>query len=669
VGATSVIGNVMSAHQSGPDSVTDGGEFLEERFRLLVESLADYAVFMIDVNGTIASWNQGVEHVLGYAAAEFIGLPFATLFTPEDVAENRPQEELATAVRTGRSDDKRDHVRRDGTRFRADGVVTVIRDSAGTVQGFSKVMHDVTAERQAAEELRESEERYRLLVDSVQDYAIFLLDANGEVATWTSGAARMKGYSAEEVVGQHFRMFFTPEDQARGFPELELRRAAADGRFEGEGWRVRKDGTRFWGNEIIAPIRRHDGVRGFAKVVRDLTEKQRAALEREQLYTAAQEANRLKDEFLGTVSHELRTPLNAILGWAHLLQHSDLSLDPAKQTRALAAIERNAQIQVQLVNDLLDVSRIISGTMRLRIAPAHLPAVVHAAVEAVQPAAQAKGVALRVTVDPATTTLVADEDRVQQIVWNLLANAIKFTPAGGTVTLHTRRTGESTDLVVSDTGSGIAPDLIPFVFDRFRQADGSTTRAAGGVGLGLAIVRHLVELHGGQVEAFSGGSGKGATFTVSLPSPPLVPALAAKEPTLPSPPTFEPLPTLATVRVVIVDDNDDTREVLTAILKESGAEVVAAESAAGGLALIAERVPDVIVADIGMPGEDGYAFIERVRRIDAAKSIPAIALTAFARNEDRERALNAGYQLHVAKPFDPRTIVHAVHGIVRTSSR
>jgi PAS domain S-box-containing protein len=657
----------MSAPQSAPGE-DKAPEFIEERFRLLVESLADYAVFMIDLSGTITSWNRGVEQLLGYTAEEFIGLPFATLFTPDDIAAGRPQEELDTAARTGRSDDKREHVRRNATRFHANGVVTVIRDSAGGAQSFSKVMHDVTAERHAAEALRESEERYRLLVETVQDYAIFLLDAGGHVATWTMSAARMKGYRAEDVVGQHFRMFFTPEDQARGMPELELRSAADAGRFEGEGWRVRKDGTRFWGNEIIAPIRGDGGVRGFVKVVRDLTDKQRAALEREQLYTAAQEANRLKDEFLGTVSHELRTPLNAILGWAHLLRHSELYLDERKQRRALAAIERNAQVQVQLVNDLLDVSRIISGNMRLRIAPAHLPAVVHSAVEAVQPAAQAKGVALRVTIDPATTILVADEDRVQQIVWNLLANAIKFTPAGGTVDLHTRRTDEGTEIVVSDTGSGIAADLVPFVFDRFRQADGSTTRATGGVGLGLAIVRHLVELHGGHVKAFSRGSGEGATFTVSLPSPATVPAVAGRDAALSSPPALEPLPTLAGIRVVIVDDDDDTRDVLTAVLMASGADVVAAESVADGLGLIASRVPDVIVADIGMPREDGYAFIERVRRIEAARATPAIALTAYARNEDRERALNAGYQLHVAKPFDPRSIVHAVHQMVRASA-
>jgi PAS domain S-box-containing protein len=655
-----------SSSQSVPDS--DAPDFVAERFRLLVESLQDYAVFMIDLTGTITSWNQGVERVLGYSAAEFVGLPFAALFTQEDAAAGRPNEELKGAATTGRSDDKREHVRRDGTRFRADGVVTVIRDRAGTARAFSKVMHDVTAEHHAVEALRESEERYRLLVESVWDYAIFLLDADGHVATWTPAAERMKGYRAEEIIGQHFRIFFATEDQARGVPEQELRGAAADGRFEAEGWRVRKDGTRFWGNEIIAPIRGEGGVRGFAKVVRDLTDRQRAALEREELYTKAQEANRLKDEFLGTVSHELRTPLNAILGWAHVLQTQDLPLEEAKQKRALAVIERNAQIQVQLVNDLLDVSRIVSGKMRLQVTRFHLPAVLNAAVEAVQPAAEAKGVKLRVAVDPVTSTLMADEDRVQQIVWNLLANAIKFTAAGGTVDLQTRRTDKNTEIVVSDTGSGIAPEVLPFVFDHFRQGDGSTTRAFGGVGLGLAIVRHLVELHGGRVQAASPGIGKGATFTVSMPSTAIGSAFAVNGTEASSAQAIETLPTLEAVRVVIVDDDDDTREVLTTILSRSGAEVIAAESAARGLALIEQRVPHVIVADIGMAGEDGLAFIERVRRLEAARLTPAIALTAYALDEDRQRALKAGYQLYVPKPFDPRTVVQAVYQVVRSPS-
>ena len=380
-------------HPSTPD---DGDQF-EQRFRLLVESLTDYAVFMIDLSGTIASWNPGVKLVLGYDAEEFIGLPFASIFTPDDVARNQPAQELERARTTGRSDDKRMHVRKDGTRFPADGVVTTIRDDTRNVQAFSKVMHDVSVQHRASEALRQSEERYRLLVENVRDYAIFLLDPDGVVASWTREAERIKGYAAEEIIGQHFRVFFTSDDQRRGAPEQELRTAVVAGRSEGEGWRVRKDGSRFWGDEIVAPIRDESGqLRGFAKIVRDLTERQRAALEREQLYTQAQEASRLKDEFLGTVSHELRTPLNAILGWAHLLELKGLDLDETRRERAIRTIARNAQIQVQLVDDLLDVSRIISGKMRLQIQTTNLSEVLQAAVEAVRPAASAKGVDLRV---------------------------------------------------------------------------------------------------------------------------------------------------------------------------------------------------------------------------------------------------------------------------------
>ncbi len=293
----------------------------EQRFRLLVESLTDYAVFLIDLSGAMASWNPGVRSLLGYDAEEFIGLPFAAIFTPEDVLKQQPAQELERARTTGRSDDKRVHLRKDGSGFPADGVVTAIRNETGNIIAYSKVMHDISAAHHASEALRQSEERYRLLVENVRDYAIFLLDAEGRVASWTAEAARIKGYTAEEIVGRHFRVFFTEEDQRRGAPEQELRTARTAGRAEGEGWRVRKDGSRFWGDEIVAPITDEAGeLRGFAKIVRDLTDRQRAALEREQLYSAAQEANRLKDEFLGTVSHELRTPLNAILGWAHLLE-------------------------------------------------------------------------------------------------------------------------------------------------------------------------------------------------------------------------------------------------------------------------------------------------------------------------------------------------------------
>jgi PAS domain S-box-containing protein len=640
-------------------------DFVEHWLRLLIESLEEYAVFLVDPAGTITSWNPSVERVLGYPAIEFVGLPFAALFTPEDVAQGVPARELAQAAATGRSDDKRALVRKGGRLFRADGVLTAIRDAAGTLLAFSKVMHDVTAAHEAAAALRESEERGRLLVESISDYAIFSLDPAGHVTSWTRVAERMCGYRADAIIGQHFRVFFTAEDRARGVPEQELQGAVATGRVESEGWRVRQDGSRFWANEVVAPIRGDAGVRGFAKIIRDLTARQRDALEREHLLTQAQEANRLKDEFLGMVSHELRTPLNAILGWAHVLETEDLHLDVARQRHALRAIARNAAVQVRLVNDLLDVSRIISGKMRLQIGPTRLSAVVHAAVDAVQPAAQAKGVEVRVTSDPAAE-IAADADRLQQIVWNLLANAIKFTPSGGRVEVETRADPHGTSLIVRDTGAGMAPEILPFVFDRFRQADSSPTRLYGGIGLGLAIVRHLVELHGGRVDAVSAGVGQGSTFTVWLPATATTaPVSTDAAPRASAAPVRDHAPTLAHLHVLVVDDDEDTREVLTHILSRSGAAVVAAPSAAQGLAAIEQRVPDVILADVGMPDEDGYAFLAQVRRRVPAHIAPAIAVTAFARPEDRQRALEAGYQRHLAKPLDPAAIVEAVSGLVR----
>ncbi|MGE3508214.1 MAG: PAS domain S-box protein [Vicinamibacterales bacterium] len=636
--------------------------FAEQRLQLLFDNLPDYAIFLVDLDGTISSWNTGVARVLGYTEAEFVGLPFSRLFTPEDIASDQPAREMAEAAAHGHSRDRRDHVKKDGTRFRADGVLTPLHDEASGWRGFSKIMHDVTSQHRAAEALRDSEERYRLLLDSVTDYAIFLLDADGRVASWTPAAARMMGYQAEEIIGAPIHIFFTPEDRARHLPEQELSAAAATGRFDGEGWRVRKDGTRFWGDEVTAPILTADGLRGYARVVRDLTDRQRAALEREQLYTQAQEANRLKDEFLGTISHELRTPLNAILGWTHLLESDELRFDPEKQRRALRAIARNAAAQAQLVNDLLDVSRIISGKMRLHITRVRLADVIQTSVESVLPAAQAKGVDVRLDLDPTLHQIPGDADRLQQVVWNLLSNAIKFTDTGGTVTVQTRRVDRGCELSVEDTGIGIHPEVLPYVFERFRQGDSSTGRRHGGVGLGLAIVRHLVELHGGRVEAQSPGPGRGTRIVVNLPV--MVPTVTAAP--LVSPElgalSRDVEMTLDGVRVLVVDDDEDAREVLATILTRRSAEVVVASSAAEGALAAQDRRPDVIIADIGMPDEDGYVFIRQLRETDRERlrNVPAIALTSYARAEDRERALQAGFQLHVAKPFDPRTVVDAV---------
>jgi PAS domain S-box-containing protein len=567
------------------DQMTPAGraarQDVEQRLRLLLDGLTEHAVFLIDLSGRIASWNTGVRRLLFYEEAEFIGLPFAALFTPEDVAQGRPAQELERALTTGRSDDKRQHVRRDGSRFHADGVVSVMRDAVGSALAFSKVMHDVTAQHEASEALRVSEQQYRLLVESVSDHAIFMLDVAGRVVSWTPAAERLLGYRADDIIGQPFTLFFTPEDRQRGLPEQEMRMAEATGRAEAEGWRVRQDGSRFWGDEMMSPIRGVSGdLEGFAKVVRDLTDRQRAELEREQLYTQAKEANRLKDEFLGTVSHELRTPLNAILGWTHLLETGEMKLDEPRRRRAIATIRRNAETQAQLVDDLLDVSRIISGKMRLEIQPTNLRQVLANAVESLHPAAEARGITLEIDEHDGEALVAADPDRLQQIVWNLLSNAIKFTPSGGRVCVEVRVSTRGTDIIVEDTGIGIAPEVLPFIFDRFRQADSSTRRSHGGVGLGLAIVRHLVELHGGSVDAISRGPGRGTTFTVRLPIGAVTqPRAASPRAGAPQPATRD-LPRLNDVRVMLVDDDTETREVLTMVLNESGAQVIAAESVA-----------------------------------------------------------------------------------------
>ncbi len=384
----------------------------------------------------------------------------------------------------------------------------------------------------------------------------------------------------------------------------------------------------------------------------------------------AAEASRMKDEFLATVSHELRTPLNAILGWAQVLQ-SLAPEGPEKLRHGLATIERNAKLQAQLIDDLLDVSRIIAGKLRLEMRPVELVAVIEAAVEAVRPAADAKRIRLLRHLDPATGAVAGDPGRLQQVVWNLLTNAVKFTPAGGQVEVWLTRTAAGAEIRVRDSGAGIDAGFLPHVFERFRQADGSAARKQGGLGLGLAIVRHLVELHGGTVRAESGGADKGATFLVELPRA-AAPAdetgpVAVWRPALGTPPEAPLAPDLDGVRVLVVDDEPDAREVIGRILGDCRAEVLAVSSAAEALSALPGFKPHVLVSDIGMPEQDGYALIQEVRQLPAESGggVPAVALTAFARAEDRRRALRAGYQRHAAKPVDIRDLTLMIAGLAR----
>jgi PAS domain S-box-containing protein len=639
------------------EAVSDG----DDRFRLLVDSSQDYAIFMLDPAGRVVTWNLGAKHITGYAEEEVVGRHFSIFYPESEGRAEKCARELALAREAGRVEDEGWRVRKDESEFWADVVTTALRDDGGALVGFAMIVRDVSEQRSADEAVRQGEERLRLLISSLKDFAILTLDPQGRITSCNEGAEKVNGYPESEIVGKHVAVFYSEEDIRAGKCESELDIAARDGRFEDEAFRRRLGGGRMWASVVITALHGPDGtLLGFSKVMRDLTERRRAEEERRRLHQA-QEANRIKDEFLATISHELRTPLNAILGWSAMMD-ATRQHDPSAVAKALEVIGRNARLQAKLVDDMLDVSRIITGKLRLDVKPTNLATIVRDALEVVSHAADAKGVELVCERIDDTAALVGDPARLQQVAWNLLSNAVKFTDSGGSVSVSLEQTSQTFTLSVNDTGRGIEPAFLPYVFERFRQADSSTTRQFGGLGLGLAIVRHIVELHGGQVAAESAGLGTGATFRVILPrsAPAITDAFAEG-------PTDLRLQTLGAnidgVRVAVIDDDDDARELLATILSARGAAVRTFGSAAAARAALDESPADVLFCDVSMPGEDGYAFIRALR--DRGMLTPAIALTAYARLEDRERALAAGFDDHVAKPVDPDALVAGARRLLK----
>jgi PAS domain S-box-containing protein len=875
----------------------------EEKFSQLVAGVRDYAVFLLDRQGNIRTWNAGAERIKGYRPEEIIGQHFSRFYPKEAIAIGWPAHELEVAAATGRFEDEGWRLRKDGSRFWANVVITALRDDeSGEVRGFMKITRDLTDRKQAEEKLRLSEERFRLMVAGVKDYAIFMLDPSGIVTTWNAGAERIKGYLADEIIGQHFSKFYPPDVIERGWPAEELRRAAADGRIEDEGWRLRKDGSRFWANVVISALRDENGVlRGFAKVTRDLTErrqaeenerrliKEEAAREaaeaaaqeserqREELHvtlssigdavivtdtngqvtflnpvavgltgwqsqeavgqplqrvfaiineqtrqpaddpvgrvmrqgsvvelanhtalitrdgrevpiedtaapirahdgsvsgavlvfrrylaaivessddaiightldgtiaswnrgaerlygypaaeavgqslsllvppdhpdelpgilerirkgetiehyetermrkdgrrvevsltispvkdaegriigaskiardiTARKEEERRKDEFLALLAHELRNPLAPIRNGLQIMRLS--GHDPQAVDQARGMMERQLQHMVRLVDDLLDVSRISRGKLRLQKERLLLADVVNQALEVCESLVKQQGDEVLVTLPEEPIYVDADKTRLAQALCNLLNNAVKYSDPGNKVWLTVRREGEEAVISVKDQGVGIPPAMLGRVFDLFTQVDRSLEKAQGGLGVGLTIVKRLIELHGGSVEARSEGHGKGSEFIVRMPMAhtPLRRQMAA-----------DGVPAVdgAGRRILLADDNQDAADSLQLLLQMMGHEVRTAYDGLEAVAIAEEFRPDVILLDIGMPNLNGYDACRRIREAPWGKQAVILALTGWGQEEDKRRSLEAGFSGHLVKPVEPAELERLLTGI------
>ncbi len=926
-------------------------------YKTLVKETKDFAVFHLNREGIILSWNKGAEYLFGYTEAEIIGRHGEIIFTPEDRARNVPQMEMQQAEAEGRTDDVRWHLKKDGTRFYANGITTAIRDEAGILRGFAKIARDDTPRKQIEDAFEQSNQRIGNILESITD-ALFVLDFNWRFTYLNKQSESLLGRSREELLGNNiweefpeavgltfyehyhralaeqtvvmFEEFYPPLNtwfEVRAYPSAEglsvyfhdinerkqseilLRESEQKFATMAEVvpqlvWMAEADGSIFWYNrnwyeytgttpedmkgwgwqsvhdlellpsviekwqkcietgepfEMEFPLRGADGVfrwfltrvnpshsregriiRWFGtntdideqrqmsernRFIMELDEAVRALESQEEItltlarllgeyldadrcayaevetdedhfviqgdYTkndvqsivghyrmsdfgaellrsmranqpyvvadgdtdarisendlvsyrlttiraaicvplhkngrfsacmavhqktprrwlpeeielvvfvanrfgefierarlvkslheslmreqearqSAEQANKIKDEFLATVSHELRTPLNAILGWSNILRGG--KADDETAARALETIERNARSQAQLIDDLLDISRIITGKLRLEIQTIELSILIESAVEAVRPAANAKNIRLQTLLDSEAGLISGDPNRLQQVIWNLLTNAVKFTPKGGRVQVRLERINSHVELTVGDTGKGIASEFLPYVFDRFRQADQTTTRRQGGLGLGLSIVRQLVEMHGGTVHAESEGEEKGTNFIVNLPRQITVRKSENEKenrlhPTAGGYVQFDDNPQLIGLRILVVDDESDSQALLRTVLEHCGAEVVSVNSSAEALKTLEINTFDVLVSDIGMPDEDGYSLISKIRLLPREKGgrIPAIALTAYARVEDRVRALNAGFQAHVPKPVESVELVAIVANLI-----
>jgi len=684
----------------------------ESLLSAIVQS-SDDAIVSKDLNSIVTSWNPAAEQMFGYSAQEMIGRSIR-LIIPAD----RQHEEDEVLLRIG-AGDRVEHfetqrVRKDGSVIHVSLSISPVRDSEGRIVGASKIARDISDRIRAR---AAAERRHQHTAYLAQLSAAFAASLEPEQVLTTVAMLSVPFFAdwcAVDIVqatGQIERLTVRHVDPAKVELATRVRDRYEDPRSPSSPAAVIRTGqaaivpsitdemivdsaggdmerialVRSLGliSYLCFPLTIHGRTIGALtlataeserhyddddiRIAQDAAARTALAYDNARAYEQLQAANQLKDEFLATLSHELRTPLNAILGYARMLRSGILKAD--RHNLALETVERNATTLTQMVEDVLDVSRIAAGKIRLHIQPVDLPAVVRDALATVAPAAEAKGVRLQSVLEPDVGRVSGDPDRLQQVIWNLLSNAVKFTPRGGRVQLRLQRVNSHVELSVSDTGIGIREEFVPHLFERFRQGDSTTTRAHGGLGLGLAIARRIVELHGGRIEAFSPGEGKGSTFRVALPvmivhhevrgERRVHPRAASRDAVA----EFPPLPNIV---VLAVDDDPDALSLVREILESAGARVRTAVSAIDALESIAAEPPDVLVSDLGMPAIDGFELIRRIRQMaGAVRDLPAAALTAYARSEDRAKTLRSGFEMHLAKPIDPSELIAAVASLAR----
>ena len=620
----------------------------ETRFRALVEGVRDYAIYMLDTDGSIATWNAGAQKIHGFDAKEMIGTHFSRLLIADGNEKGRASRELGIATREGRFQEEGWRSRKDGSRFWANVVITAIRDLHGALLGFSKITRDLTERRKHEAAMLESEERFRLLVESVVDYAIVTLDEEGMITSWNSGAERINGYRAGEIIGRHFSRLYPAEDIRANKPWEQLASARDHGRVNDESWRIRSDGTQYWANNVIAALPETETRRRtFYMVTQDLSQRRHAE-------TLADTAQRMH-EFIAMLAHELRNPLAPIRNAVALMarrKSEDPLIEAMRQT-----IDRQSQNLTRIVDDLLDVNRVARGQFIIDKQSIDLRDVLARAVEASRPLIDAHHHRLHVSIADRPIDCFGDPMRLTQVVINILNNAAKYTPEDGEIWLSAAQVGEQVEIRIRDNGRGIERDALDRVFDLFMQIDPNAGSALGGLGVGLALVRRIVELHGGGVHAFSDGLGKGSEFLVRLPIVAPARLKAPENRASPQPDSSPPL------RILVIDDNEDAANSLCLLMQSMGHEVRATYDGPAGIAAAHAFTPDVVLLDIGMPVMSGYEVARALRNSSGRPVI--VAVTGWGDEAAKHKGREAGFDQHLVKPVTESSLLELLADVSR----